>query len=63
MPEKIFDVIVFADVLEHLKKPEEVLIKMKRFLKDDGFMVISLPNIAQNGPGIDTQLWVQDTID
>lgn len=44
--EKFFDVIVFADVLEHLKKPEEVLMKMKRFLKDDGFMVISLPNIA-----------------
>ena len=46
LPERFFDVIVFADVLEHLRKPEDVLIEMKRFLKDDGFMVISLPNIA-----------------
>lgn len=46
IPEKIFDVIVFADVLEHLRKPEDVLLKMRRLLKDDGFMVISLPNIA-----------------
>lgn len=41
-----FDVIVFGDVLEHLNRPQEVLVKVKRFLKQDGFMVISLPNIA-----------------
>jgi len=30
---KFFDVIIFADVLEHLKDPFSVLLKMKKFLK------------------------------
>lgn len=44
-----FDYILFADVLEHLLKPEEVLAKVKKFLKEDGKILISLPNIAYNG--------------
>ena len=39
-----FDVIVFGDVLEHLKYPEQVIGKIKKYLKPDGYMVISLPN-------------------
>ena len=31
-----FDYILFADVLEHLLKPEEVLAKVKKFLKEGG---------------------------
>lgn len=41
-----FDCIVFADVLEHLKRPDEVLKKAKDYLKDTGILLISLPNIA-----------------
>lgn len=41
-----FDVIIFADILEHLKNPREILKKIKRYLKEDGFLIISLPNIA-----------------
>ncbi len=41
-----FDVIIFADVLEHLKNPEEILKIAKKYLKKDGFIIISLPNIA-----------------
>lgn len=41
-----YDVIFFGDVLEHLKDPGKVLIKMKRLLKHDGSIVISIPNIA-----------------
>lgn len=41
-----FDVIVFADVLEHLNNPLRVLINSKGLLTDDGFFVISLPNVA-----------------
>lgn len=44
--EKYFDGILFADVLEHLKKPLEVLKKLKKYLKDDGAVYISMPNIA-----------------
>lgn len=42
-----FDVLVFADILEHLIKPEIVLRSfIKRNLKQDGKVLISLPNIA-----------------
>jgi 2-polyprenyl-3-methyl-5-hydroxy-6-metoxy-1,4-benzoquinol methylase len=42
-----FDVIVFADVLEHLLLPEQVLkYFVDRYLKKGGRVIISLPNIA-----------------
>lgn len=43
---KYFDVIVFEDTLEHLKNPQIVLEKFRRYLKDDGYVLISIPNIA-----------------
>jgi len=44
--EKYFDVILFADILEHLREPSEVLVRFKKYLKDDGIIIISVPNIA-----------------
>lgn len=44
-----FDFILFMDVLEHLEDPWDVLKKMKVYLKDDGLVVISVPNIANWG--------------
>ena len=41
-----FDVAIFSDVLEHLRWPHIVLEKMKRYLKPNGYLVVSLPNIA-----------------
>ncbi len=41
-----FDVIVAADVLEHLKDPLAALQTLKRFLLPGGFFVLSLPNVA-----------------
>jgi 2-polyprenyl-3-methyl-5-hydroxy-6-metoxy-1,4-benzoquinol methylase len=41
-----FDVIVAADVLEHLKDPLSALQRLRGFLAEGGFFVISLPNIA-----------------
>lgn len=46
LPDNYFDTIIFADVLEHLVNPEEVLIKINSKLKDDGEIIISLPNIG-----------------
>lgn len=46
-PEHFFDVIVFADILEHLKNPDATLIKFKKYLKNDGAIIVSLPNIAR----------------
>lgn len=41
-----FDVAIFADVLEHLKDPKTVLKRTKDFLKKDGYILVSVPNIA-----------------
>ncbi len=43
---KPFDLIVFGDVLEHLKDPLRVLRDFAGSLKDDGKIIISLPNVA-----------------
>lgn len=40
-----FDVIILADVLEHLVDPQKVLEKLKGCLKNEGKILISLPNI------------------
>ncbi|MBU4472795.1 MAG: class I SAM-dependent methyltransferase, partial [Candidatus Omnitrophica bacterium] len=41
-----FDYIVFADVLEHLINPDEVLRSFRDYLADTGFILLSIPNIA-----------------
>ncbi|MEK7347463.1 MAG: class I SAM-dependent methyltransferase [Candidatus Eisenbacteria bacterium] len=41
-----FDVIIFGDVLEHLLNPEDVLRRCKVCLKPGGFVIASIPNIA-----------------
>lgn len=41
-----FDVLVFGDVLEHLKDPLGALERFKPFLAPDGHVVASIPNIA-----------------
>lgn len=40
-----FDCVIFADVLEHLKDPWSVLLKIKRYLANGGWVVASIPNI------------------
>lgn len=41
-----FDVIIFADVLEHLADPWQVLRNMGGVLLPDGCILVSLPNVA-----------------
>jgi len=41
-----FDYIIFGDVLEHINAPKMTLDLFKKFLKDDGFFILSIPNIA-----------------
>ena len=41
-----FDVIIFADVLEHLRAPSVLLGRLRPFLVDGGCVVASIPNIA-----------------
>src|SRR3989344_4058135 len=41
-----FDVIVFADVLEHLLQPGRALEIVKPYLKKTGYVIVSVPNVA-----------------
>lgn len=43
-----FDYITFADVLEHLLNPQQVLSRTKALLKEDGEVLFSVPNVAHN---------------
>lgn len=43
-----FDYLIFADVLEHLRKPLDILIQAKLLLKEDGSILLSVPNFAHN---------------
>jgi hypothetical protein len=44
-PDGHFDVITCADVLEHLVEPGTLLGQLRRYLKDDGRLVVSIPNV------------------
>jgi 2-polyprenyl-3-methyl-5-hydroxy-6-metoxy-1,4-benzoquinol methylase len=46
LDEESFDVIVFGDVLEHLKDPLQALRHFKPFVHSEGYVVASIPNIA-----------------
>jgi O-antigen biosynthesis protein len=41
-----FDVVLFGDVLEHLKDPLRTLKRLKPFLRAEGYVVASIPNVA-----------------
>ncbi|GFE60326.1 class I SAM-dependent methyltransferase [Geobacter sp. AOG2] len=45
-PEKSFDVIVMNHVLEHIPDPVEIMMELGRILKDDGLLVIGVPNFG-----------------
>ena len=48
-----YDYIIFADVLEHLKNPVRILSLAKEFLKLNGSICFSIPNLAHNSVIID----------
>ena len=43
-----YDVVMFADVLEHLRDAETVLRRARELLVADGFLLISMPNVAHH---------------
>jgi len=58
-----FDVIVFADVLEHLLDPQAILSYFKKNLKENWKIIISLPNIALWRCRLNLLLWKFDYTD
>lgn len=47
-PDHAFDTVVCADVLEHLRVPERLLARIRRWLEPGGTLVASLPNIQHH---------------
>ena len=45
IPEHHFDCICFNDILEHLYNPYQLLLQAKKYLKPDGVISASIPNI------------------
>lgn len=41
-----FDIIILGDVLEHMRRPDEVLRKLKDYLRENGYIFVSIPNVA-----------------
>jgi len=46
-PNGFFDVTVYADILEHIKRPDLLLTKFKKYLAPNGYVVASIPNVAR----------------
>lgn len=44
--ERKFDLILFADVLEHTPEPRAVIERLLPHLEEDGHILVSLPNVA-----------------
>lgn len=44
--DNVFDIITCTDLLEHLVNPLEALLEMKRVLKDEGKIIITVPAFA-----------------
>ena len=40
---KNYDLILLADVIEHIKKPKTLLKSLKKYLKKDGYILITVP--------------------
>lgn len=41
-----FDIIIMADIIEHLRNSSEIVGYLKKFLKKDGMLILSTGNIA-----------------
>lgn len=41
---RTFDIVILKDILEHIYTPLDLLNETKRVLKDDGYIIVSLPN-------------------
>ncbi len=60
--EKIFDVIVCFEALEHIKEHDELMREVKRLIKDDGIFIVSTPNkyLYSDQPGYQNPFHVKE---
>lgn len=45
-PSERFDIAIFADILEHLRDPDQLLAQVHRILAPGGVVLASIPNVA-----------------
>jgi len=57
-PDAYFDVIVINHVLEHVTAPLKLLCEAHRILKDDGMLVVGVPNIGSIMARIMRERWL-----
>jgi 2-polyprenyl-3-methyl-5-hydroxy-6-metoxy-1,4-benzoquinol methylase len=48
-----FDVVLFADVLEHFRDPRAVLMRVRDLLAPGGYVLASIPNVAHASVALD----------
>lgn len=58
-PDKFFDIISLNHVLEHIPSPTKTLQELKRILKDDGMIILAVPNINSLAFKFFKSNWVQ----
>ena len=56
-PTSYFDVVTLWHVLEHLHEPRSVLREIYRILRDDGWLLLSLPNAASCEAQLFKEFW------
>jgi SAM-dependent methyltransferase len=69
LPDKSADWILCIDVLEHLFDPAQCLLSVRRILRDDGYLLVNVPNHFDwhgrlrvlCGSGIDSQRYFVDS--
>jgi methionine biosynthesis protein MetW len=44
--EREFDYVILSDVIEHMSEPEKLVMSVRRCLKENGRLIVSIPNIA-----------------
>lgn len=54
--EKMFDVVILTEILEHCENPERVLSECVRILKNGGSLIVSTPNYL-NPAGLWKKIW------
>ncbi len=55
--DKFFDAVTIEHVLEHVDNPKEMIKQVHRIMKDDGLLVISVPNIGSVQAKIGRDKW------
>ncbi|MBO8180439.1 MAG: class I SAM-dependent methyltransferase [Archaeoglobus sp.] len=58
-PKKYFDVVLMRHVIEHIHNPNDYLSHINKILKDDGLLIISVPNINSREFKIFREYWYQ----